>query len=93
MFSPAQCRAGRALLGWTVEQFARLAELEPAEIEAHENGKLSAALFKAHEAIRAAFSSVNVIPIAAIEGGEGVRFRRRPKIDWTVPAVARARND
>lgn len=75
-FSPAQCRAARALLGWSLEELARGAGLEVEGLELFEAGEgelgerdlaaLGEALCRAH-----------VIALPEKVAGEGVRFNRR----------------
>jgi hypothetical protein len=74
-FSPCQCRAGRALKGWSAEDLARRVRLEPEAIELYEAGE--GGLSEGELALVGyAFSAGDVIAIRACHAGEGVRFSR-----------------
>jgi hypothetical protein len=79
-FSPAQCRAGRALLEWTAEDLSTRAALDPEAVELFEaqGGDLAGT---EQARIGSAFYAAGVIAIPEGLAGEGVRFSR--------PAVAR----
>ncbi len=81
LFSAALSRAARGLLGWTPEQLARAADLEPEAVALFEasRGVLGAA--EAHR-LAQAFNRAGVIAIAADYAGEGVRFRARQIGAW-----------
>jgi hypothetical protein len=72
-FSPAQCRAGRGLLGWSIDELARRARLEPEGVELYEagEGQLGDGDLAA---TGEAFALAGVIAIPQRLAGEGVRF-------------------
>jgi DNA-binding XRE family transcriptional regulator len=74
-FSPAQCRAARALLDWPQEGLAERARLEAEAVALYEAGDGELSLGEA-AAIGRAFNAAGVIPIRANLAGEGVRFNR-----------------
>lgn len=73
-FSPAQCRAARALLGWTQDDLAERAEVSRGTIRGFESGQhalqraTSAAVCRALEA-----AGVRLMD-ADEQGGQGVRL-------------------
>lgn len=73
-FSPAQCRAGRGLLGWPPERLAQAAGLEPEAVELYEAAE--GALAESELArLGGAFAEHGVIALPQNLAGEGVRFR------------------
>lgn len=76
MISVEQCRAARALLGWTAQTLAERAHVGVATIRRYESGMAIADASSL--AIEAAFIAAGIRLIAAgessVAGGEGVRF-------------------
>lgn len=73
ILSPEQCRAARALLGWTQAIFAkkaRVAQKTIADFETGETEPRQATLKK----MQAALEKAGVLFIPANGGGSGVRF-------------------
>lgn len=74
-FSPDQCRAGRALLGWTVEQLAAAATVGTATVKRFEAGYSIRDGSRA--TIKSALEGAGLELIAngarSANGGEGVR--------------------
>ena len=79
-FSPAQCRAARALLDWSAERLARAAALDREAVELYE---ASAAELSDRElsAIRTALRRAGVLAIPARLAGEGVRLNAPKVVD------------
>lgn len=76
MISPAQCRAGRALLAWSQEDLEKRSAVNKrtiAEFEREGRGQLQA---KIELQIRSAFTEAGVELIEQNGGGDGVRFVR-----------------
>ena len=74
--TPAQIRAGRALLGWSVQRLAKEAQVEPADIERYEGdgGMPERGRFRR---LASALAQGGVVMIAQSEvstGGVGVRL-------------------
>lgn len=84
-FSPAQARAARALLGWSVDQVAAASRLEAEAIEIYEAGE--AELGEVQLALLGyAFACAGVIAKAGTHlAGEGVR-RSAPLVSLSAPA-------
>lgn len=83
-FSPAQTRAARGLLDWSVRRLAEAAHLEPEAVFLYERreGELSTAELIV---LGSAFNQAGVIAIAETWAGEGVRLREaRRGIRWVV---------
>jgi ribosome-binding protein aMBF1 (putative translation factor) len=78
MMSPDQCRASRALLGWSVQDLATAASLGTASIKRFEAGQTMQAATVA--AIAGAITSAGIVLLSAgaasPNGGEGVRRAR-----------------
>ena len=74
-FSPAQCRAGRALIGWSPRRLAEAAHIEQEAVELYERGE---GMLSTSELIvlGAALNSGGVIALADGWAGEGVRLNR-----------------
>jgi transcriptional regulator with XRE-family HTH domain len=75
--TPEQCRAARALLGWSQEQLAENADVHHATISDFEKGKRSISA-TTQAAIVAALTGAGVILLQSDgtpEGGIGVRLR------------------
>lgn len=77
LYSSAQCRAGRGLLGWSRSVLADRAGLDLDLLERFERDELELTGDQG-AAIRDAFWEAGVIAKSASRGGEGVRFRRSP---------------
>jgi transcriptional regulator with XRE-family HTH domain len=76
MLSPAQCRAARALLGWSqgdLETAAQVARKTIADFEGGGRRPYGRTL----EALRAAFEVAGIEFIPENGGGAGVRMRKR----------------
>ena len=74
----AQCRAARALLGWTQEQVADAADVAHRTIvgfEQKQNPRRP--MSKNIEAVRRVFEAAGIAFIDPNGGGRGVRFRER----------------
>lgn len=74
MISPRQCKAARALLGWTQAKLADEAEITLDTVSRFENAKSDTrgqAMIAMEAAIRSA--GINLIPADGREG-EGLRF-------------------
>lgn len=81
MMTPAQIRAARALLGWKQTDLAEVAGVSEISVKNIERGATDArgsTLGKIQSAFEAA--GLEIIPGggASLDGGPGVRFRRRP---------------
>jgi transcriptional regulator with XRE-family HTH domain len=74
MLSPAQSRAGRALLGWSQAELAEASHLGLSTLRAFETGK-RVPTFNNLEGIRRALEGAGVEFIGAPGAGEGVRFK------------------
>lgn len=72
--SPAQCRAGRALLGWSQAELAGASHLGLSTLRAFETGK-RVPTFNNLEGIRRALEGAGVEFIGEPGAGEGVRFK------------------
>jgi transcriptional regulator with XRE-family HTH domain len=78
--TPAQLRAGRALLGWTQRQLARAARVGLSTVQDAEIGKRDP-ITSNIEAIRRTLESGGVTFVAGNGGGPGVRLtENRPQI-------------
>ncbi len=75
-FTVSQCRAGRALLGWTIAELAKAAGVGVMTVNRFESGKTVNPA--SAEALRQALLAAGVALIAtgdkSIDGGEGVRL-------------------
>ncbi len=69
-----QCRAGRALLGWSQERLAQAAQVSVPTVTNFENG-VSMPVRNNLVAIRTALEAAGVLFIPANGGGPGVRLR------------------
>lgn len=77
-FSPAQSRAGRGFLGWTIERLAEEAGLEPEAVELYEAGEGDLGDDERRE-LGAAFNDAGCIAKGATQhAGEGVRMTILP---------------
>lgn len=84
VFSPAQTRAARALLGWSQERLAEASRLELEAIELFEGGDGELAANELQR-VRRALNMFGVIALQADLAGPGVRFRRpssAPQARW-----------
>ena len=75
--SPSQCRAARALLGWTQQQLATAASTGLSTIKGFELGS-STPYRNNMAAIRRSLEEAGVDFIPENGGGAGVRLRRAP---------------
>ncbi len=76
----AQCRAARALIGWSTQQLASHAEVGVNTVNRFEGGQ--DARMSSVDAIRRALEAAGVIFIAENGEGPGVRLRKqRPAVD------------
>lgn len=79
-FSPAQCRAARALIAMPLERLAASAHLEPEAIELYESGE--GGLSEGELGLLGyAFATFGVIAIPQALAGEGVRLREPQGIE------------
>ena len=69
-----QCRAGRALLGWSQERLAQAAQVAVPTVTNFENG-VSTPVRNNLLAVRSALETAGVVLIPANGGGPGVRLR------------------
>jgi transcriptional regulator with XRE-family HTH domain len=76
MFTPEQCRAARALLGWSQQDLANQARVGIVTVNQLENG-LSQPRPATLDVIQRALEAAGVEFIDENGGGPGVRFRRR----------------
>jgi hypothetical protein len=74
-FSPAQCRAARALLPWSPERLASAARLEPEAVELYERGEGQLATSELI-VLGGALNAAGVIALPEGWAGEGVRFHQ-----------------
>jgi hypothetical protein len=74
LFSPAQTRAARGLLGWPLPRLAEAARLEPEAVQLFEAG-VAELNEQELQRLAAAIRRAGVMPISAAFAGEGVRFR------------------
>lgn len=83
MITAAQCRAARALLGWSQDQLATEAKVGKATIATFETGKRTPyGQTLAH--LRKALEAAGVILLAdgdVVYGGEGVRLQNTRAVD------------
>jgi transcriptional regulator with XRE-family HTH domain len=81
LLSVEQCRAARALLGWSTNALADAAKLGLATVRRFETG--NPVQLSSIEAMQKALESAGITLIAAgkssLHGGEGVRFRPPPQ--------------
>jgi transcriptional regulator with XRE-family HTH domain len=75
-FSPAQCRAGRALLDWNQAQLSEKAKVALSTVRRFENGA-NQPIANNLAAMRAALESAGVLFIDQNGNGPGVRLRDR----------------
>ena len=73
--SPAQCRAGRALLNWPQAQLAEQAKVARATLAEFETGRRTP-YARTLEDIRAALEAAGVIFVEENGEGPGVRLRK-----------------
>ncbi|MDE1993370.1 MAG: transcriptional regulator [Rhizobiaceae bacterium] len=76
MFTPDQCRAGRALVNLSTDDLAKRARVDLAALDDFEAGQ-SVAASEAPDAIRRALEDAGVVFLSAgetVEGGAGVRL-------------------
>ena len=76
MFTPEQCRAARALLGWSQQDLANQARVGIVTVNQLENG-LSQPRPATLDVIRRALETAGVEFIDENGGGPGVRLRKR----------------
>jgi transcriptional regulator with XRE-family HTH domain len=91
--SPAQLRAGRALLELSREDVAAAAGVSAAAVAAAEDGEVGEA---ERLAIRQALEAAGIVFLAvgeAPDGGPGVRLRRTDEADGLRPDELNAAND
>ncbi len=77
MLDGVQVRMGRAAVGWSVRELARIAGVTPNTISRIENG--GDALASTLERLQTALENAGVIFIDADEEGPGVRLRKTEK--------------
>jgi transcriptional regulator with XRE-family HTH domain len=75
MITPSQCRAGRALLGWSQDQLAEASKVAKATIANFELGKRSP-YERTLDDIRAALEGAGIEFLPEDNGGPGVRSRK-----------------
>lgn len=78
VITAAQCRAARALLGWSQDQLAEVSKVGKATIATFETGK-RAPYERTLLDLRSALEDAGVSLMfdgQAVEGGEGVRMRK-----------------
>ena|SRR5271155_2196834 len=75
MFTPAQCRAARGLLGWSQQELARRARVGIVTVHQLETG-LSQPRRATLDVIRRAFEAAGVMFIDENGGGSGLRLRK-----------------
>jgi transcriptional regulator with XRE-family HTH domain len=71
--TPAQCRAARALLDWTLDDLAKAAAVGVNTVSRYERG--GDAMHKTVQAIRGAMEAAGVMFIPSNGGGPGVRLK------------------
>lgn len=76
VISPAQCRAGRALVRMNQQQLAKAAEVSTKTVADFEREIERQLNVRTLRAIRAALEAAGVELIPENGGGEGVRFRK-----------------
>src|ERR1700737_2290619 len=79
MITPSQCRAGRALLGWSQEELetaSRVSKKTIADFERDQRNQQARTI----DAIEAALNSAGIIFIPQNGGGEGVRKGSMPRL-------------
>jgi transcriptional regulator with XRE-family HTH domain len=74
--TPAQCRAARALIGWSQDELAAASKVGKATIASFERGK-RASYARTLEGLCVALESAGVIFVAENGEGPGVRLRKR----------------
>jgi transcriptional regulator with XRE-family HTH domain len=74
--TPGQCRAARALIGWSQDELAAASNVAKATIANFELGK-RASYARTLEDLCAALESAGVIFVAENGEGPGVRLRKR----------------
>lgn len=77
MITPAQCRAGRALVDWSQQKLAAAAHIGLVTVRQFEAGR--DARYVTIDAIRRALEDAGVIFIDENGDGPGVRLRKNPK--------------
>ena len=75
MISPNQCKAARALLGWTQEQLAVTAGIGISTVREFELGQRKP-IARNRQAILDAFSAAGIEFIGENGGGPGLRLRK-----------------
>jgi transcriptional regulator with XRE-family HTH domain len=75
MMTPPQCRAARALLGWSQEELAAAAHVSIGTIRNFESGK-SMPMYNTIGGIKRALEDAGVAFIMQNGGGPGVRLRK-----------------
>ncbi|MFG1282264.1 helix-turn-helix domain-containing protein [Xanthobacter autotrophicus] len=78
MLTPAQCRAARALIGWSQPKLAAACGAGVSTIRDFETGKRTP-IANNLTAIRAALEAAGVIFVAENGEGAGVRLRKEPR--------------
>jgi transcriptional regulator with XRE-family HTH domain len=76
--TPAQCRAARALLGWSQKELAEKAGISAVAVNQFETG-ISEPRRSTLEVVRRAFERAGVVFIDENGGGAGLRLKRRSK--------------
>lgn len=74
--TPAQCRAGRALVGWSLQDLSSAAGLPATAVEAFEAERLSTPDEGCAQAVRAALEAAGVLFLPEMHSaGVGVRLK------------------
>jgi transcriptional regulator with XRE-family HTH domain len=76
--TPAQCRAARALLGWSQIELAEKAGISAVAVNQFETG-ISEPRRSTLDVVRRAFERAGVVFIDENGGGAGLRLKRRSK--------------
>jgi transcriptional regulator with XRE-family HTH domain len=77
MITPAQCRAGRALVDWSQRKLASAAHIGLVTVRQFEAGR--EARYVTIDAIRRALEAAGVIFIEENGDGPGVRIQKKPR--------------
>jgi transcriptional regulator with XRE-family HTH domain len=77
MITPAQCRAGRALVDWSQQKLAAAAHIGRVTVRQFEAGRK--ARYVTRDAIRRALEEAGVIFIDENGDGPGVRLRKKSR--------------
>jgi transcriptional regulator with XRE-family HTH domain len=79
MLTPEQCRAARAILGWSRDDLARRSKVSAGTVVAFETGG-SDAKVSTLQKLRKAFTDAGIVMIEdsapSLDGGAGLRLRK-----------------